>query len=801
MANSSITFYKTAIDPNRNMVIEQMTQYLQTCSSVGPITIMYVKPAMDIHLNIEWPQGAGWIPTKGTYAAVSTEGQTHYYFITKTDWVAQSTVGLELHLDTINSFWTDYRFRFTDRTHITRQHKRRFLKNGAREIDEFDEGITPVLQFAGHYIIGQFTPLWYLIYRSDTTAEDSTVSCYACSKDRYRISTGQSAGTVRWNRGQLTAGYYYYLVPENDIPNPAVAVQYYANPYYTVTASEEKPIIEFFLNSNGYIEVRRFSRSGVADSGYPFNQSYDWIDFVTSRRVYVTTTPSIQIADILAGSVNTVQAGTIGDLYIESIDQLDRTDNQLIKVLELGYAPFEVVVSQGNLQIPSGWSYDSGKGLLKLDSLNTEFLNPNIGTYSTANVEYALDFNVDVNAAPNIYYESKLYNSNFYGLKFTYDAESYVVKPERIRTYSALNYSSYPQFVISYKPSNGINSSCGFKITHQNGNPVTAGYHDGLDYEGVLVSTRNNELPLYNNEYLNYLKYGKQYADRQTGLNVGATWLSTLLSIGGGVAAGAVVGSAPGAIVGGIVGAISGISTAITSTVKAIDSQQQKEWELQHQATNVTGNSDLDIFKWYSNGKLHVFCRQPSTKMQNLLFTLFFRGGYACDDYGVPDLNSRYWFNFIQCTPSFDVKGIQIYQNFLDDIIARYQAGVTIFHCNDGVWTLNYEKENWEVSLISHATQLDASWVSEINMDDDIGFVGKYDGPVSLDGTNLYIEFKWQERDNVVTATSQGTNVSPHTYFEFGTPGQYRYEGSVISWRIVSNDPDYITSGWGSKIV
>lgn len=890
MANSYIVFYKTAIDPNRNMVVEEIEDYLATCPHTAGTNIMYIKPGMDAQTVVEWPQATGWVPDKTTYAKVTTDGKIYYYFVTETEWKGQSSVGLKLHLDTINTYWNDYKDHFTDRTHITRQHKNRFLKNGAREIDEFDEGITPVLQYLGHEIIGASSPLWYLIYKSDTNAEDSTVSCYACSAQEYRISSGQSAPTVRWDRSQFTSGTYYYLIPEDDIANPEIGVEYGVSGYVHVAASNTKPIIKIYLDNNGYVHVKRYNRDGTADSGYPFESALSYVDFIYTRRLYYGTVDTIQLEDINNLSSMTLQSGNIGDLKLATIDSIERTDNQLIKILELGYAPFEIVVTSGNLQIPTGWEYDEALGLLKLNSLNTEFLNPNIGTYNLANIEYALNFNVDVNAAPSVYYESKLYNSNFYSLKFAYDTESYVVKPERIHTYSSISYNTYPQFVVSYKPSNGINSNCAFKFTHQPGTPYS-GYHDGLDYEGILVSTRNNELPLYNNEYLNYLKYGKQYADRQTSMNVGATWLSTLLSIGGGVAAGAIVGAAPGAIIGGIVGAISGVSTAITSTVKAIDAQQQKEWELQHQATNVTGNSDLDIFKWYSDGKLHVFRREPTSKMKNLLFTLFFRGGYACDDYGVPNLNSRYWFNFIQCVPSFDLTQVNIYQPFLDDIYERYQAGVTIFHEHHGVRTFDYDKENWEVGFVrgdmdatvqldqdafftnidvinwqsgdvvdvavfdeiadweahtpstvlaathlvdnhyyctdtgyekivaiqarvrngssftgpwitlwkNSGTPLYYNWVKNMDMDDTLGFVGTYDGSIALDGVNTYLEFKWEHDGQTETADSYGTVVNPHTNFHFGEYGQYQYQGAVISWRIVSTDPAYITSDWGQK--
>lgn len=901
MANSYIVFYKTAIDPARNMVVEALEDYLATCPHTSGTNIMYIKPGMDAQTVVEWPQATGWVPDKTTYAKVTTDGKIYYYFVTETEWKGQSSVGLKLHLDTINTYWNDYKDHFTDRTHITRQHKNRFLKNGARNIDEFDEGITPVLQYAGHDVIGASTPLWYLVYKSDTTAEDSTVSCYACSSQEYRINTGQSAPTVRWDRSQFNHGIYYYLIPEDDIANPEIGTEYAISGYVHVVASSAKPIIKFFLDSNGYVHVKRYNRDGTADSGYPFESALSYIDFIYTRRLYYGTVDTIQLEDIANLSSMTLQSGNIGDLKLATINSIERTDTQLIKILELGYAPFEVVISGGNLQIPTGWEYDEALGLLKLNSLNTEFLNPNIGTYSTANVEYALNFTVDINAAPSPYYESKLYNSNFYSLKFAYDTESYVVKPERIRTLSHLDYRTYPQFVVSYKPSNGINSNCGFKFTHQSGTPLSS-YHDGLDYEGVLVSTRNNELPLYNNEYLNYLKYGKQYADRETARNITTPWLNSLLSAAGGGVAGylgnAAVAAAGGAAMGPVVAALIGagvmaagaVTTAITSTIKAIDAQQQKEWELKHQATNVAGNSDLDIFKWYSDGKLHVFRREPTQKMKTLLFNLFFRGGYACDEYTVPNLNSRYWFNFIQCVPSFDLTQVNIYQPFLKDIYDRYQAGVTIFHEHHGVRTLDYEKENWESGLVrgdmdatvqldqdaffatidvinwqsgdivdvavydeiadweaktpskvltatqiqdnhyyctdtgyekiiaiqarvrngsftgpwitlweNDGTPLDYDWVENIDMNDDLGFVGTYNGPMALNGVNTYLEFKWEHDDETETTDSIGTVVNPHTNFHFGQYGQYQYQGAVISWRIVSTDPHYITSDWGHK--
>ena len=102
------------------------------------------------------------------------------------------------------------------------------------------------------------------------------------------------------------------------------------------------------------------------------------------------------------------------------------------------------------------------------------------------------------------------------------------------------------------------------------------------------------------------------------------------------------------------------------------------------------------MFNWYNDNTLQVLTYTPSAEMKDLLWKLFFRGGYACDTYGIPNTHTRYRFNFVQCEPVFSLTSNSIYKEYIDDIKAHFRAGVTIFHHRADGWDFNYACENWE---------------------------------------------------------------------------------------------------------
>jgi len=83
-----------------------------------------------------------------------------------------------------------------------------------------------------------------------------------------------------------------------------------------------------------------------------------------------------------------------------------------------------------------------------------------------------------------------------------------------------------------------------------------------------------------------------------------------------------------------------------------------------------------------------------------MLLDLFYYFGYTDNVYGVPNLNTRRWFNYIECVPVFNEEADTPYKEYLDDIKERYQAGITVYHrVGYSTYDLNQEKENWERSL------------------------------------------------------------------------------------------------------
>jgi len=83
-----------------------------------------------------------------------------------------------------------------------------------------------------------------------------------------------------------------------------------------------------------------------------------------------------------------------------------------------------------------------------------------------------------------------------------------------------------------------------------------------------------------------------------------------------------------------------------------------------------------------------------------MLEDYFYYFGYATNRQKLPNLSSRIWFNYVQCTPYFSDGVYSALAPFLEDISNKLQAGVTIFHevNENGIlnWDISQEKENLE---------------------------------------------------------------------------------------------------------
>ena len=299
-------------------------------------------------------------------------------------------------------------------------------------------------------------------------------------------------------------------------------------------------------------------------------------------------------------------------------------------------------------------------------------------------------------------YESKLYHSDYYLPKFVYDSFSFTFQLELLSAY-------YNDFSLNYVISKNVTSK--FMFTFES--YYTANY-EIQDYNNVLIVERNNEVTLFTNAYMNYMKLGYKFDEKNMNKQNVSNWVGVALSTIGAVA------SFVSSIYTGGAGVVAGVSlmtTATGGTIRAVQQAQQndrnlaqKQLQLQAQATSISGASDLDLLKAYSQNVAKICYYGLSDEMSEALYNLFYYNGYATRRYFNDTLytSERINFNFIQA--EIEIYGSnRINEEHLEAIRQKWKEGVTIFHYyHEGFYqndTTPYEYkqiyENWEKDLFN----------------------------------------------------------------------------------------------------
>ena len=202
------------------------------------------------------------------------------------------------------------------------------------------------------------------------------------------------------------------------------------------------------------------------------------------------------------------------------------------------------------------------------------------------------------------------------------------------------------------------------------------------------------------------------------------------------------------------------------------NSMQNKLNNLAAQSTTVIGSDDVDLLSYYNGNRLEIKKYDTISQQKEALYKLFFYSGYAHNAMAKPNITSRYWFNFIQCKPVFNEEGATPYNDHLDDVKTRYQAGVTVYHHHyDTIrWDWEQKFENWEVNFLP-TDALNALMLSNLNIDDREGFSCFYTGPVVLDKTRYSVEFELYE-SGIASGNpnlSGSTSNQPKSYEPYST--------------------------------
>lgn len=200
----------------------------------------------------------------------------------------------------------------------------------------------------------------------------------------------------------------------------------------------------------------------------------------------------------------------------------------------------------------------------------------------------------------------------------------------------------------------------------------------------LLLDSSQNEMPLRTDAWLQYLSQNK---------NSLIAGMKTQIATG-------LISSAITGITGRDFGAVSavqsgvGVVSAIANNIAKIKDLKETPDQVSNPATDIAQS----IIESDMNLKMRIYQREE--QFMNKAFEYFYVYGYRCNNIKVPNLKSRYYFNFIQTTGA-NIKS-DLSNNIVSRISAIFDKGITFWHWRDASFkgVHNYAYENAEMSLI-----------------------------------------------------------------------------------------------------
>lgn len=821
MSTCNIKIYRTQLTPSRNALVDNLEGYLGNSASLvySNAFFQYQQLGLDLTIKVNVPQSKITESGIGNYVRIEQDNRIWYYFILGATWKGTKTVQLTLSIDSINTFRND--LHWTDKTTIVRQHGDRFYlqynNEFIRRIDEEGEGIAAEkYRTSITNVVDENTASsslrWYLIYRTrdSLSPEDLSdpIACYLCADEQLLIKPA-SGSSVTLGAEELVAGNFYYF---NYLDNPGGRVTISG---YTYELGKTYQVCTN-ISQGGYTYENRslrgialYKQSGKIHWAFQWDNSvamFAGADPFASQRLVMTapgrisTSNKIDPLKAISGNLpfnaaNTVDSVTVetGNLWrygptlfwvaeqslvyvdslyyttagqpqlvLNSIDSIDRTDSRLMKILELPYAPCEVIILNGVYTFPDEWTFEGG--MMRLTQFNKGFSNY-IGKIGLGQLKIGalIPDHRNERWAPkdeiDIQRESKLFHSDFYTYKAVYDSFAKEIQLEKIKPFleRGVYEDSETYIPVYFKPTNTINSKMAFKFDtqHLSGYADFARYEHNEDYGDYLLISRNNEMPIYSNDYVNYIRTGYNYdlkaqelAKQQALTNIvieSASTIASMVSGGAGFAMKALntarnmfqqewghsakelmqvdpsmyrnekeaIGSEimnaakaqttspylTAQAISSAAGLAKSIANLYFSQAQATNEREAKMATLAAQSTSVAGSDDIDLLNYYNGNKLQLITYNTKNYQKEAIADLFHYCGYNHPHMEYPDTTSRLWFNYIQCEPTFREEAYSPFHNYIEDIKTRYAAGVTVYHCNNNSWDWDQEYENWEVAV------------------------------------------------------------------------------------------------------
>lgn len=651
-----------------------------------------------------------------------------YFFIIGRRWTSENSIELQLKNDLLNNFIYGTSYKLDEfKTRVNREMQTRLIIYSVnpdyitleRKFSTIKEGLNPKLYrrelmdevFDDDVKI--FNSSFYLVYISKTETGEANkipVECFLASKSPITLQSYNDGG-ILIPLSDMKKGEYYYLLNWYTEGKSTLPFYYrYTKAQGSGTIPATPPYDMFTLVYLGnddkiHVKVLNYYAPGVGDTftGYSFEID-DITSLIASPNVvgmYKTTTLTTKESEILSGEqIALSPSGGYSPVYIQSVynnPNFKLDDSRLLKIIEIPYSPLIVNEDNGKYFFDENtWNYDQATGFLKLINLN----NP---------LERVIKFKTDLfkelrmsgtkanlkGSKRYIGYESKLFSSEFYYKKASYDSFSFIFEYENMREIP----DDLTTMQTYYKVTSTINSRFMFRF-----DDYFLKYAPE-DYSNVLVIARNNEVTIYNNAYVNYVRTGYNYdvkaRDRSNAQTIANFALSLAPTPGLAKSGKFSINKTTQALYGNTFSIAQNLNNTINTIEANNDSFNRKQSEMQAQATSVYGSDDLDLMTAYTKGgKMKLYTYICTDEVRELVSNLFYFTGYTANRFGLPNTNNRAYFDYFSIEPIFKYTGV-LTTDLLNELIAKMREGITIIHDKfiEEHSDFNFDFENWEVEV------------------------------------------------------------------------------------------------------
>ena len=732
--------------------------YLSSLTSTTIYNFQYIKHDVRLSIKVNKKQDyldIGNVSKNINYIAIQNDDDSNpiYYFATlNKQWKSENTVEFLLEMDVLNTIKYGVDYSLGKRTMIRRMHKDRFepeQDNGyyIRHIDYESEEIPVTLIKRSSQELKDINNVnevnFSLYYRNNGADTDKPIACFlvpdktlttkSTAIPSYTITSTtipvdnacihaylyNSASVYDWDTEQYVSIYKFtkYSYEEN-------GEKKYIN-LKIEDDEDESEVGIVFVNNSGTLEVYTCDYSPARVETYmgvtvTFPESIRWTKIlsgvdVTIENPYFDKFNTCKIAktDFNGGAgISAAQWRTTYRLpnmvnykidlsitsqisYINSIEAIDRTLSTNIKIIYCPYCPCNIRLDNDNYyQFGEMFQVNFTDHNIQLVDYNSNLMNEVSTTvpqiYNWFDLKSVLDtanktYQDLTEGTDRCIKDSKLYHSDFYQNKFVYDSFNKVFPLECIQLVDYADDVNTEMFNFKFYTSKNLQSKFLFMFPYEY-------KYSQEDYPNALYVSRNNEGVLYNSEYLNYVRSGynfdKKNKDRE--MTFGALNLATS-------AVSSIASKDP-------LGFVNSAASFIKNISQMEDNLSRKLQESQLQANSVRNADDYDLLKAYSNNKAKLDLYTVQEETYDALDDLFYYYGYKVNKMGIPQTNTRCWFNYVQAD-IFIKNAINVDDNLLDLIREKFSQGVTFLHLttlinSDARFDFEQEKENTETSIL-----------------------------------------------------------------------------------------------------